>query len=166
MNATAQFPDLTRVDLIADRSKLAFYDSQSVVLPKQITPFEAWVQVMAAPLPLMKTAFAVRDAVSSLFGVKRIGGFSGKVITCPVKGAHLDFFLVERIDDEVMSLTARDTHLDVMTCITTTDKVLSITSSVVTHNTFGKAYMVPVAPAHRLIVRTMLSRLSRRLAQA
>ena len=66
-------------------------------------------------------AFRIRDAVSSAFGVKRIGGFSGKPIEFVSVGQHLDFFLVEHADDECLVLTQRDRHLDVMTCISTHD---------------------------------------------
>lgn len=58
-----------------------------------------------------------------------------------------------------MTLTARDRHLDVMICIEIEGCTLSITASVVTHNLFGRLYMIPVTPAHRLIVWLMLRRL-------
>jgi len=38
---------------------------------------------------------------------------------------------------------------------------LSITTSVKTHNAFGRLYMLPVAPAHGVIVRSMLARVGR-----
>ncbi|WP_232281016.1 DUF2867 domain-containing protein [Novosphingobium nitrogenifigens] len=34
------------------------------------------------------------------------------------------------------------------------------------HNAFGCAYMLPVGPAHKLIVHTMLARLRRTLASS
>lgn len=151
-------------DLVAPRDRLAFYDSQSIPLPRPITALEGWNLQMARPLPLMAQAFRIRDAVSARFGVKRIGGFSGRRAVAVQPGDHLDFFLVERAEREVLTLTERDRHLDVMTCITTTSGRLAITSSVVTHNWFGRAYMLPVGPAHRLIVRLMLRRLARDLA--
>jgi len=73
----------------------------------------------------------------------------------------VDFFLIGPVDDQVLSLTTRDRHLDVMTCVTVEGAQLAITASVVTHNGFGRLYMVPVAPAHRLIVWAMLRRLRR-----
>lgn len=147
--------------LIAPLAELAFLDSQSVTLPAPITALEAWRRVMAKPLPGMRWAFWLRDAISARFGVARIGGFSGAEVGNPQVGDHLDFFLIEHIDDQVLSLTARDRHLDVMTCVTVEGPRLSITASVVTHNGFGRLYMVPVAPAHRLIVWAMLRRLRR-----
>jgi hypothetical protein len=151
-------------DLIAAPDRLAFFDSQSIALPRPITALEGWNLQMARPLPFMALAFRIRDAISARFGVKRIGGFSGARAMAVVPGDHLDFFLVERADPQVLTLTERDRHLDVMTCITTTGGRLAITSSVVTHNWFGRAYMLPVGPAHRLIVRLMLRRLAQDLA--
>ena len=71
----------------------------------------------------------------------------------------LDFFLVEHVSDDVLSLSERDTHLDVLTCISVSGHELTITSSVQIHNTFGRLYMLPVAPAHKLIVRSFPRRL-------
>lgn len=147
--------------LIAPRAELAYLDSQSVTLPAPITALEAWRLVMAQPLPGLRAAFWLRDAISARFGVARIGGFSGAVVGVPQVGDHLDFFMIEHIDDQVLSLTARDKHLDVMTCLTVEGTQLAITASVVTHNRFGRLYMVPVAPAHKVIVWAMLRRLRR-----
>ncbi|MDZ4395913.1 DUF2867 domain-containing protein [Cypionkella sp.] len=147
--------------LIAPRAELTYLDSQSVELPAPITALQAWRLVMAKPLPGLGLAFKLRDAISARFGVARIGGFSGAVGNAPQVGDHLDFFLIEHIDDQTLSLTARDRHLDVMTCITVEGARLAITASVVTHNWFGRLYMLPVAPAHRLIVWAMLRRLRR-----
>jgi hypothetical protein len=144
--------------LVAARAQLAYMDCQSVRLPQPITSLQAWRQVMAQPLPGMKTAFWLRDAISAHFGVARIGGFSGAVADAPQVGDKLDFFLIAHLSDTVLTLTARDRHLDVMICITTDADRLAITSSVVTHNWFGRAYMMPVGPAHRLIVWATLRR--------
>lgn len=145
--------------LIAPRAVLTYLDSQSVTLPAPITAIEAWRLVMAKPLPGLRWAFWLRDAISARFGVARIGGFSGAAVGDRKVGDHLDFFMIEHIDDQVLSLTARDRHLDVMTCVTVEGARLAITASVVTHNGFGRLYMIPVAPAHRLIVWAMLRRL-------
>jgi hypothetical protein len=152
---------MQKPDLVGDAPQLDFHDTQSVTLPHPITAIEAWNRVMSNPLPFLRLAFAIRDAISSRFGVKRIGGFSGAQRSQPAPGDRLDFFLVERADRDCLTLTERDRHLDVMTCVTSNGSQVAITSSVITHNLFGKLYMVPVAPAHRLIVRLMLRRLRR-----
>ncbi len=111
-------------------------------------------------MPLLDLAFRIRDAVSARFGVRRIGGLGTTPSDGVRVGERLDFFLVEHVAPDLLVLTERDRHLDVMTCISTQGAELTITSSVVTHNLFGRAYMVVVGPAHRLIVRAMLRRLA------
>jgi hypothetical protein len=154
---------MNQTDILAARDRLSFYNSQSSPLPRSMTAYQVWQRVMDDPLPLLGAAFAIRDVISARFGVKRIGGFTAPSGTAPKAGDHLDFFLVERSEPEILTLTACDTHLDVMTCVTTYNQTLTITASVITHNAFGRAYMVPVAPAHRLIVWLMLRRLTRTL---
>lgn len=150
----------TRALLVAPRERLAFLDSRGVDLPRALTPLEAWNALMARPLPGLALAFRLRDAISARFGVKRIGGFTRRAVTRAEPGDRLDFFLVEDSAPDRLVLTERDRHLDVMTCLTVEGRRLAVTTSVVVHNRFGRAYMLPVAPAHRLIVRLMLRRLA------
>ncbi len=155
-------------ELVAPRERLAFLAVQSLDLGRKMSALEGWLPIMADPLPGMRAVFAIRDAISARFGVKRIGGLSGaKVggdrVEAVKVGDRLDFFLIETLTDEVMSLSARDRHLDVLTSVTMVGSRLSVVSSVVTHNLFGRIYLFPVGPAHRLIVRWMLARLRRRL---
>lgn len=149
--------------LVAARDQLAYFASQSVTLPLTIGPLEVWNRMMAAPLPGMALAFRIRDAISARFGVERIGGFSGRPAGQPRPGDRLDFFTVEAISPDQLVLTARDRHLDVMISTDCNGPQVTVTASVVTHNLFGRAYMLPVGPAHRLIVRLMLNQLRRSL---
>ncbi len=142
---------------------LDYHDSRSVLLPMKITALQAWNLMTGDPAPLMRMAFCARDAISSLFGVQRIRGFSGGWQDTAQVGNGIDFFLVEQIDSEVLVLTNRDRHLDVMICLSMVDRRLTATASVVTHNLFGRFYMMPVGLAHRLIVSRDLRRLKRTL---
>ena len=148
-----------QIELVAPRGELDFFDQQSVRFAQSLTPLEAWSRIMADPLPLLGLAFRVRDAISARSGVKRIGGFTGEVRGFVQEGDKLDFFLVETVNDEVLTLSARDRHLDVLTCVTSVENTLTITSSVKVHNRFDWFYMLPVRPAHKLIVWLMLRRL-------
>ena len=151
-------------DLVAPRADLAYYDQQRITLPHPVTPAEGWTRIMAHPLPMLALAFRVRDAIAARFGVHRIGGFTGQRAENPQPGDRLDFFTVERADRRALTLTERDRHLDVMIAVTCEGCDLAITASVITHNRFGRVYMWPVGPMHRLIVRAMLRRLQRDLA--
>lgn len=144
-------------------AELDYYDSRSVLPPREVSPLEAWNLMTERPHPLLKAAFRIRDALCAPFGVKRIGGFSGEPRSSVAAGERLDFFLVEHSAPKLLVLTERDKHLDVMTALSVEGRKLTITSSVATHNAFGRAYMAPVGPAHKLIVGGMLRRLKRRL---
>ena len=156
----------SNIHVLQPQAQLDYFDSRSVQLPVALSALEAWNLMMDRPLPLMQTAFRLRDAISARFGVKRIGGFSGQHRGAVAAGDRLDFFLVEYAAPDVLVLTERDRHLDVMTCVSTSNRLLTITSSVVIHNLFGRLYMLPVGLAHKLIVSTMLRRLDRRLRKA
>ena len=155
--------DNSLIRVLAPVETLNYYDKQTVNLAKPISPLLAWNLIMEDPQPLLNIAFKIRDGISTLFGVKSIGGFSGKREDTVSAGEYLDFFLVEYVDGNTLVLTERDRHLDVMTCVSCHGTELSITSSVQVHNLFGKAYMLPVGVAHRLIVKTMLRRLQSKL---
>ncbi|MDX8441963.1 DUF2867 domain-containing protein [Mesorhizobium australafricanum] len=148
---------------VADRSTLDYYDSQAINVARTITALEAWTIITEQTSPLMRLAFRIRDAISTVFGVRRIEGFSGARWDNVSVGDHLDFFLVENIQPDILVLTARDRHLDVMTCVTTSTDSVSITASVITKNIFGKFYMLPVGLAHRRIVRNSLRKLKQSL---
>lgn len=154
-------PD-TNIRILAAVETLDYFDSQSTTLSRRISPLEAWNLGMQDPKPMLSLAFKLRDAVSKPFGVKAISGFSGTRKDSVQAGDYLDFFLVEYSDDTSLVLTERDRHLDVMTCLSTVENETSITSSVIVHNLFGRAYMLPVGIAHRFIVRNVLRRLQKR----
>lgn len=154
-------PD-TNIRTLEPISRLYYFDKQDTQLPNRMTALAAWNAIMSDPQPLLKVAFRIRDAISSAFGVKQIGGFSGSPVHTVEVGEYLDFFRVEYVDDDCLVLTERDHHLDVMTCISIDDHTLSVTSSVSVHNLFGRAYMVPVGIAHRWIVRNMFKRLHKK----
>ncbi len=151
----------THIQVLAPVRELDFFDTQSVVLPKPVSPLNTGRILMARPKPIMTLAFKVRDRISSLFGIKKIRGFSGTVPEHVQVGQMLDFFLVEHASDTVLTLTERHRNLDVMTCISSSGHELTITSSVKTHNAFGRLYMLPVGPAHKMIVRQNLKGLAR-----
>ena len=166
----AKLPIPEEARLLAPESACDFVDCRGVSLPGSLTALQAWNAVMAQPVPGLTLAFRVRDWISARFGVKQIGGFTGEPKTTVQAGEKLDFFLVEEASDARLLLSERDRHLDVLTCVTATPEPeggtrVTITSSVVTHNRFGRAYMLPVGPGHKLLVSLMLRRLRKSVAQ-
>lgn len=151
-----------QIELIAPKSDLAYFDQQSVQLGTLPTPLEAWSLIMRDPLPFVAIAFRIWAAISALFGVKQIGTFGDGVPSQVQVGDRLDFFTVETVNETVLSLSVRGCHMDVLTCVTSVAGMLTITSSVKAHDWFGRCFMVPVAPAHKLIVWAIMRRLKRK----
>jgi len=115
----------------------------------------------------LRTAFKIRDRCCALFRLQPIGGFSGTTLTSAIApGDKLDFFDVQKVSDEELVLSSSDKHLVVVVALNLApakdgQRKLSVTTSVNTHNLLGKLYMLPVKPAHGIIVRKMLDTLKR-----
>ena len=58
----------------------------------------------------------------------------------------------------VVVLEDNDRHLRVQLTLQWQGDVLEVATVVHTHNAFGRAYMLPVAPVHRLIVPHLLKK--------
>lgn len=153
-------PDYSPAPTLGPVDHLDYYDVRSIELVAPLTALEAWNLMMAEQSPIWGAAFWVRDAISARFGVRKIGGFSGMRRDAVSAGDRLDFFLVEAAAPDLLVLTERDRHLDVMTCLSTEGNRVTVTSSVITHNWFGRAYMLPVGPAHKVLVSGALKTLA------
>jgi len=129
-----------------------------------MTAFQAYRRMTENSPRLLRLAFFIRDSLSRLAGVRPISGFTGThSLSPPEPGQKLDFFEVVQCDDASLQLLADDRHLSVLVAMSLesaddNSQRLSITASVKTHNAFGRLYMLPVAPAHGVIVRSMLAR--------
>ena len=150
--------------LIAPREALDFLHVGEAQLARPLTALEVWSRTTAEDLPLVPLAFCIRDRVSGLFGVAPIGGLKALPPEGVRVGDKLAFFTVDAVRDDLLALAVRDRHLDVMACITTEGRKVQVTASVQVKNLFGRIYMLPVGPAHRLIVWAMLRRLKRAVA--
>jgi len=132
---------------------------------EDISALKAYAEMTAYDPCWLRTAFGIRDRCCALFHLQPIGGFSGKTPSQEIAaGDKLDFFDVQKISDEELVLSASDKHLIVIVTLNLAPakdrkRKLSVTTSVKTHNLLGKLYMLPVKPAHGIIVRNMLNRL-------
>ena len=157
-----------RPSIIAAKSGLAFYHCSTAEIDVGIDTSRAYSLMTQDPPWPLRMAFSVRDRISALFGVSKIHGFVGNIpSTDPAVGEKLHFFLVEYCSPSKLVLTSRDVHLSVMVCIEIIDnyagcktKRLCVTTSVQTHNLFGKIYMMPVGPAHKVILWRLLRRVA------
>lgn len=155
------------VRLVAEPSRLDFLHETEVELGGTLSALQAYC-AMTSDIPAWLTgAFRIRDLISRYFNVDTIQGFTARDAQhVPAVGERLDFFTVEGITPRQLVLTSRDTHLAVMVCMDLTPLLASeapprqwhlrVTTSVEQFNTFGRLYMLPVAPTHGLIVKRML----------
>ena len=152
--------------LIAPQDQLNFFHHADASAPQGMTAFQAYCQMTENSPRLLRLAFFIRDTLSRLAGVRPIAGFTDTHSPSPPEpGQRLDFFEVVHCDDSSLHLLADDRHLSVLVAMTLQSaddccQRLNITTSVKTHNAFGRLYMLPVAPAHGVIVRSMLARVS------
>lgn len=147
------------IRLISTPKELDYIHRSKIIVPSDLSAYDVYCQMTDDTSLLLKYAFKMRDTISALAGVKKIKGFSAtKPRKPPIAGEYLDFFLVEFISNDEISLTSRDKHLSVMLSIKlkdneTDNNEVFIATSVITHNLFGKLYMLPVAPAHNILAR-------------
>lgn len=148
--------------LIAPIETLDFLDCRCARCPSNLSALALYRHATARSPRALGAAFAIRDRISGWFGVEPIGGFDkDRAVTDPGPGDYLHFFRIEAISEQQLVLTAKDVHLETLLCVdieaSSSDRsTCYITSSVVTKNVFGRAYMVPVALAHGMIVEWLL----------
>ncbi|PHM37309.1 DUF2867 domain-containing protein [Xenorhabdus innexi] len=153
--------------LLNKKDKLDYYSQQVSFIKNKTTALTIYNE-MTNKIPLwIRWSFAIRDKISSLAGVEKIHGFSGghlKESLC--EGSYIDFFKIIHINDDELCLLSEDIHLKVLVSINISPSdnqkrnyKITVTASVITHNYFGKMYMIPVSLAHGIIVNSMLRKI-------
>lgn len=139
----------------------------------EMTAWEAWRALNARPPIWLAAAYRLRDLLTRPFGVAPIAGHGGGAPDAlpPRPGDTVQFFTVDAIGPDLVTLSVEDGHLDVLTHI----RVLpagpasaksgrmrvEVGSQVWTWNRVGRVYMMPTGIGHRLLVAGMLKRLAR-----
>lgn len=112
------------------------------------------------------TLMNVRNRVVGYVGLKNLGGLSqinpDKASSKYVVGERVGIFtLISKTEDEVL-FGDDDNHLKVVVSVhkcagaSSKESVVTVTTVVHVKNWLGRLYMVPVAPAHRVIARAMV----------
>ncbi|WMJ70388.1 DUF2867 domain-containing protein [Stenotrophomonas sp. 24(2023)] len=133
----------------AGRSALAAYQDMAACVP-------GWFDGL----------MAVRNTGMRLLGMKDLGSLRAvRAVTDPRPGQRLGIFTLQSLQDDAIVLEDDDRHLRVQLSLQWRGDQLEIATVVHTHNTFGSAYMLPVAPVHRWIVPHLLRKQVRRYAR-
>lgn len=116
--------------------------------------------VLGAPTPWFRVLIWLRDRVVAGLHVKTSTQLRTMATAEGVD--RIDFFRVLSTSDHEMVLGENDRHLDfrasLMLVPGETGVKLVATTAVHCHNALGRAYLFLIAPFHRLVVRTNLSR--------
>ena len=103
---------------------------------------------------------AVRNRGLKLLGMKDLGALRAVPSAgTPRPGERIGIFTLQALCDAAIVLEDDDRHLRVQVAVQWHgEEMLEVATVVHVHNAFGRLYMQPVAPVHRLIVPHLLRR--------
>jgi len=119
-----------------------------------------------SPPTWFRALMLVRDTAIGVFGVKTSNQMR---LTTPLKQT-IEFFPIHGEDQDETVLGEDDIHLDFRFSLlrqqTSKSQHLYATTVVHCHGRLGRTYLAVIEPFHRLVVRSSLARLARRLQAA
>lgn len=144
-----------------------FHDAWAIApAAPDLDALEQFLRVAARTPRWIDALMRIRNRIVGHFGLKNLGSLSqiplNKKSSEYVVGERVGIFtLISKTDDEVL-LGDDDKHLKVVVSVhkgsggADSAPVVTVTTVVHVKNWLGKLYMVPVAPAHRVIARAMV----------
>lgn len=143
-----------------------FYDAWAIrAAEPRLDALGQFMRVVKRTPVWIESLMAVRNRVTSMIGLKDLGGLSWvdpeKLDSEYRPGDRVGIFTLISNSPHEALFGDRDKHLDVVVSVhkhvvsevdTTT---VTVTTVVHVHNWVGRLYMIPVAPAHRIIARSM-----------
>jgi len=147
-----------------------FYHVDTTLVDSDLSILQLYAAMTAYNPVWLRTAFAIRDGFCCAAGLQTIGGFANRPISENLSaGDKLDFFDVRHICARQLVLSSSDRHLEVVVILhldlpADGMQKLSVVTTVNVHNMLGKIYMLPVKPAHAVIVKNMIDAIPRRTA--
>jgi hypothetical protein len=170
MNTLAKPSPVPRASAINARLPGAyFHDCYSITVPDATRTALGYFLAAVANTPgWVNGLMALRNKAVRLVGLKDLGGLGGfdrsKPESAYAPGDRVGIFtLYSNTDDEVL-LGESDKHLVVVLAVfrhpvdANGARAISITTVVHVRNWLGRAYMLPVAPLHKLIAPAVLRR--------
>jgi hypothetical protein len=126
-------------------------------------PLEIARRLLSATPPWVEFLLAIRNRAVKPLGIKnvgRLGAVESRPSSTLAVGDKVSFFDILSLDATEAVLGIDDVHLDVRISFLKrlgTEPTYVVATLVKTHNGLGRIYMLPVAPMHRLIVRTAMA---------
>lgn len=144
-----------------------FHDAWSIEAGQpDLDPLGQFLRVAKATPKWIDGAMTLRNGIVSLLGIKNLGGLSevstSKRASEYKPGDRVGIFTLLSVSETEVLLGDSDKHLDVVVSVhrqqstRAAQAVVTVTTVVNVHNWLGRLYMVPVRPAHRVIVKAMV----------
>jgi hypothetical protein len=152
--------------LHAFQDKADYWDAYEVSIPDDArTALQCYLEFVSGTPKWIDMLMSIRNAVVRLFLLKPVGRLADvRELRAPESlgpGDRAGIFTIRTVCDQEVVLEIRDTHLDSVVSVykqSGQPARLKVISMVFYHNFLGRLYMLPVAPMHRIIVRSILSR--------
>ena len=131
----------------------------------QRSALEQWLEIVRNTPEWVERAMDLRNAAVSWLGLKNLGRLgdvdSGKPVSDYQIGDRVGIFSLQHMTVNEVVMADSDSHLDVHVSLfkSSLDDRVVVSTIVHVKNWFGRLYMLPVAPMHRIIAPTVLSRL-------
>jgi hypothetical protein len=146
------------------RPRADYWDAYEVACPDDLpTALHAYLAFTARTPTWIGKLMAVRNAAVRLVGLKDVGALEHVPPPSAARtlgpGDRVGIFTIRSVRDEEVVLEILDSHLDVVVSIYRHgDAPARLTASTLVfyHNGLGRLYMVPVAPMHRIVVRSIM----------
>lgn len=140
-----------------------YWDAYEVGVPDDgRSALECYLELVSGTPKWIDLLMTIRNAVVRLFLLKPVGRLAdvrgARAARSLGPGDRAGIFTIRTVCDREVVLEIRDTHLDSLVSVYKQGACLTVISMVFYHNLLGRLYMLPVAPMHRMIVRSILSR--------
>lgn len=127
----------------------------------ELSALAVYVEMTKATPRWIDHLMQLRNNVVSVFGIKNLGTLSA-VQSVEAKnlivGERVGIFTLVSNEQDKIILSDKDKHLDVIITleIDRSSHQITLTTAVFLHNLLGRLYLLPVIPAHKVIVPTLL----------
>jgi hypothetical protein len=128
------------------------------------TAIEIYLSLIAKTPRWFNFLMSIRNHIVGLFGIKNLGALGTiESLKLPHEyqvGDRVGIFSIYSISNTEVILIDSDKHLDAKVSFLVTESLVIASTVVHIHNLLGRIYIFFVAPAHKLIVPSMLAKLN------
>ena len=154
-------------EVSAMKAKADYWDAYEVVVKGEPpSALHAYLAFTARTPKWIDVLMSVRNAAVRLLSLKDVGRLASVppvAAAASLKpGDRAGIFTIRSVCEREAVLEIIDSHLDVVLSVYKHEgqpSRLTVSTMVFYHNRIGRLYMLPVAPMHRIVVRSTLSRI-------